>query len=87
MKSEKWLLSASFFFRNGLIYFPDFCQLVLERFREDKYTEEDFRRSMFKVGQKNKDGKTFNNPPLLPPDAVWNRPLPHRYQSKEIQDQ
>ena len=35
--------------RNGLIYFPDFCQLILERLREDKYAEEDFRRFMFKV--------------------------------------
>ena len=32
-----------------MIFFPDFCQLVLERLREDKYAEEDFRRFMFKV--------------------------------------
>ena len=33
-----------------MIYFPDFCQLVLERFREDETQEEDFRENMFKVG-------------------------------------
>ena len=35
--------------RNGLIYFPEFCQLVLENLRQDKQAEEDFKRSMFKV--------------------------------------
>ena len=36
--------------KNGLIYFPDFCQLVLDQIREDeKNGEEDFRRNMFKV--------------------------------------
>ena len=33
--------------KNGLIYFPDFCQLVLDQIREDeKNGEEDFRRNM-----------------------------------------
>ena len=36
--------------RKGLIYFPDFCQIVLERFRENEAEEEEFRKSMFKVG-------------------------------------
>ena len=35
--------------RKGLIYFPDFCQLVLERFRESESEEEDFFQTMFKV--------------------------------------
>lgn len=35
--------------RNGLIYFPEFCQLVLDNLRQDKQAEEDFKRSMFKV--------------------------------------
>ena len=34
--------------RNGLIYFPDFCKLVLDTFREEKAAEEQFRRNMFK---------------------------------------
>ena len=34
--------------RNGLIYFPDFCKLVLDTFREEKNKEEQFRRNMFK---------------------------------------
>ena len=33
--------------RNGLIFFPDFCQIVLKKFREDD--EEQFAQVMFKV--------------------------------------
>ena len=33
--------------RNGLIYFPDFCAIVLKRWREED--EEVFRQNMFKV--------------------------------------
>lgn len=33
--------------RNGFIYFPEFCQVVLERLREDD--EELFRQNMFKM--------------------------------------
>ena len=35
--------------RNGLIYFADFCQLVLDWFREDGKQEEAFREAMFRV--------------------------------------
>ena len=35
--------------RNGLIYFADFCQLVLDWFREDSKQEEAFRQAMFRV--------------------------------------
>ena len=35
--------------KNGLIYYPDFCQLCLEYFRQEPDEEEDFRRNMFKV--------------------------------------
>ena len=35
--------------RKGLIYFPDFCQIVLERFRENEAEEEEFRKTIFKV--------------------------------------
>ena len=35
--------------RNGLIYFPDFCQLVLENFRQSEEEEEDFYKNAFKV--------------------------------------
>ena len=34
--------------RKGLIYFPDFCELVLTRFRESEDEEEDFFQSMLK---------------------------------------
>ena len=33
--------------RNGLIYFPDFCDIVLKRWREEN--EEVFRQNMFKI--------------------------------------
>ena len=33
--------------RNGLVFFPDFCQIVLKKFREDD--EEQFAQVMFKV--------------------------------------
>ena len=33
--------------RNGFIYFPDFCKIVLKRWREED--EEVFRQNMFKV--------------------------------------
>ena len=35
--------------KRGLIYFPDFCQLVLEKFRGDAVGGENFRQNMFKV--------------------------------------
>jgi len=31
------------------IYFPDFCQLVLEQLRQESSQEEEFRRALFKV--------------------------------------
>ena len=36
-------------FRNGLIYFPDFCEVILKRYRQDDKAEESFRQNMFKV--------------------------------------
>ena len=33
--------------RNGLIFFPEFCEVVLARFRAED--EEAFRQNMFKV--------------------------------------
>jgi len=35
--------------RKGLIYFPDFCQLVLGRFRNDGVEDDLFRQNMFKM--------------------------------------
>ena len=36
---------------NGLIYFPEFCRIVHQRFRDQD--EAVFRQNMFKVGIKN----------------------------------
>lgn len=36
---------------DGLIYFPDFCQLCLEYFRQGQEEEEEFRKNLFKVNQ------------------------------------
>ena len=35
--------------RKGLIFFPDFCQLCLEKFRENEEEEEEFYKLAFKV--------------------------------------
>ena len=34
--------------RKGLIYFPDFCQIILERMRSSEEEEEDFKHTVFK---------------------------------------
>ena len=47
------LLSIATIIRKGLIYFPDFCQIVLERFRENEAEEEEFRKTIFKVDDDN----------------------------------
>jgi len=35
--------------RKGLIYFPDFCDLCLERFREGEDADDNFRKTIFKI--------------------------------------
>ena len=35
--------------RKGLIYFPDFCHLILKWFRNNEEQEENFKQNMFKV--------------------------------------
>ena len=44
-----WCQEIQLCVRNGLIYFPDFCQVVLKRYRQDKDAEEYFMQNMFKV--------------------------------------
>ena len=39
--------------RNGLVYFPEFCEVVLMKFREDD--EEKFSQCMFKVCNNDND--------------------------------
>ena len=36
-------------YRKGLIYFPEFCQLILKWFRDNKEEKENFNQNMFKV--------------------------------------
>ena len=36
--------------RRGLIYFNDFCQMILKWFRDDVGQEEHFKQLMFRVG-------------------------------------
>ena len=43
--------------RNGLIFFPEFCEIVLKRFREDD--EAQFAQVMFKVHNKQLGFKMF----------------------------
>jgi len=35
--------------KKGLIYFPDFCQLILKWFRDNKEEKENFNQNMFKL--------------------------------------
>ena len=51
--------SSSSSTRKGLIYFPDFCQIVLERFRENEAEEEEFRKTIFKVADDDNDGDDY----------------------------
>ena len=51
--------------RDGLIYFPGFCHLVLKSFRQDGETEL-FRQNMFKVRH------YLSLFSLVHSDAVWH---------------
>ena len=46
---ELSLAHLNSYFGKGLIYFPDFCELVLKRFRQPEDEEEDFFQNVFKV--------------------------------------
>ena len=47
--SLHYALSLIVLSRKGLIFFPDFCQLCLEKFRETEEEEEEFYKLAFKV--------------------------------------
>ena len=59
---------------NGLVYFPDFCKTILNKFRQDD--EEVFRQNMFKVRLVTRSQHHL----LLPADAVWHRTIPQQVQ-------
>ena len=68
---------------DGLIYYPDFCQLCLEYFRQGQDEEEEFRKNLFKVSL------LFSQDCLAiwkVLDFLWNRASTNRSQSEEIQD-
>ena len=67
--------------RNGLVFFPEFCDVVLRKFREDN--EKEFAEVMFKVGDVPSNDILTK---LRSSDAVWNRSSTRAVQSKEIQD-
>ena len=49
IKSVKLSRNVHFvYFRKGLIYFPDFCDIVLDGYRPSKEEEEDFYQTVFK---------------------------------------
>jgi hypothetical protein len=66
--------------QEGLIYFPNFCKLVLGHFQNDSVEDELFRQNMFKVTRLI---DLFEN--NCSPDDVWDRPLPDPYPTEEIQ--
>ena len=43
------VLNDFLIYRKGLIYFPEFCQLILKWFRDNKEEKENFNQNMFKV--------------------------------------
>ena len=53
--------------RNGLVYFPEFCAVVLKKFREED--EEQFSQIMFKVGNRHGIHACSQAVTLL--DVVW----------------
>ena len=55
--------------RNGLVYFPEFCAVVLKKFREED--EEQFSQIMFKVGIKTQDPCCEVPHGITLLDAVW----------------
>ena len=70
---------------DGLIYYPDFCQLCLEYFRQGLDEEEEFRKNLFKViyffssVQSKKSCLA-----IFQIDFLWNRASTNRSQSEEI---
>ena len=50
--TEEWshlVITFHISHRNGLIYFPDFCTLCLEKFRQSDEEEEEFYKNAFKL--------------------------------------
>ena len=68
---------------NGLVYFPDFCKLVLRKYRED--SRELLNQTFFKVKFSQVD--LFITLGFYNSGYLWYRPLPHKLQSKEVQNQ
>ena len=67
--------------KNGLIYFPEFCNIVHRRFRADD--EEAFRQNMFKVNMQGKQA-LFGNKTLNPLQMLCGTdPLPELYRAKK----
>ena len=57
--------------KRGHIYFPEFCKVIHEKYREDD--EELFMQNMFKVMD---TGDIFIFYLFLPVDDLWNRTFP-----------
>ena len=62
--------------RNGLIYFPDFCKIVLKRWREEN--EVVFRQGMFKVSHLTSSisGPLSSHNCNVDKDIVWDGTFP-----------
>ena len=68
--------------RKGLIFFPDFCQLCLEKFRENEEEEEEFYKLAFKVFISNSQTDSHS---FISSDHLRNGSFSYRFPSKEIQ--
>ena len=69
--------------KNGHIYFPEFCRIVLRKFREDD--DEQFAQVMFKVGPSSLQIILFHQKSRS--DALRHRTLPRALPCQEIQNQ
>ena len=70
--------------KNGHIYFPEFCRIVLRKFREDD--DEQFAQVMFKVRSLFSKSSFFHQTKSSS-DALWHRTLPRAFPCQEIQNQ
>ena len=67
--------------RNGLVFFPEFCKVVLKKFREDD--EDQFAQVMFKVSDTAHDDLIYDHKTT---DAVRNRSTSRAVQGQAIQN-
>ena len=67
--------------RDGLIFFPDFCDIALKRFRDED--EEEFAKTMFKECFSSEYNSSKNI--FLPSGVLRDGPTTHWFPRQEVQ--